>query len=535
MLVIIVFLICTLLVAFVSWYKTRSTNLHTIRGVFLGGKNNNYFVVASALVLTNLSANQFIGENESVYINNMSVMAWGITSVLAMLLVSSYLLPIYFKGGMITTPEFLAQRYDEGTKQLVSVVFLLSYLVNLLPPVLYGGAVALSGMFSLQSLLQISYWQSIWIMVWVLGIIGSLYTILGGLRAITVSDGVLGLGLLVIALLLPYYALDKLGEGSILKGIQQLLSVHTTHLNAIGSAQDAVPFSTIFTGMLLVNIYYWGVEQYIVQQALSAKSLVEAQKGMTLAALIKISLPLLINLPGLIAVHLYDKLPNTAAVFPLLAADVLPQFFLGITTALLFGAAITTYNAGLHASSTLFVMNIYLPLKKKRFTREPTEAQLVRVSKRFELLMSLLAMCTAPFILFVESGFYTYLQRVAGLFSMPIFTILVVGFLTKRVPPMAAKIGLIFFMMAYFICEYILNIQMHYLHVLAILFVATALLMLVLGWYSPSKVSTDNPCFGAEAANPIAWKNKRVAVLILLLMMIVIYIIFSPLGIASSG
>lgn len=460
-------------------------------------------------------------------------MAWGITSVLAMLLVSSYLLPIYFKGGMLTTPEFLAQRFDEGTKQLVSIVFLLSYLINLLPPVLYGGAVALSGMFSLQSFLQISYWQSIWLMVWVLGTIGSIYTILGGLRAITISDGVLGLGLLILAILLPYYALNKLGDGSLLAGIKQLLSNHTAHLNAIGSAQDAVPFGTIFTGMLLVNIYYWGVEQYIVQQALSAKNLVEAQKGITLAAFSKILLPLLINLPGLIAVHLYNDLANTAAVFPLLAADVLPSFFLGITTALLFGAAITTYNAGLHSSSTLFVMNIYLPFMKKRYAFVPTEKQLVRVSKRFELLMSLLAMCTAPFILFVESGFYTYLQRVAGLFSMPIFTILVVGFFTKRVPPIAAKIGLVFFMAAYLVCEYGLNLQIHYLHVLAILFVFTSLLMLAIGWYFPfASTSTSKHALAVGPSDQIPWKNRRLATLVLLIMMIAVYVIFSPLGIA---
>jgi len=530
--VIIVFLICTLLVAFISWYKTKATNLNTVKGLFLGGKNNNYFVVSSALVLTNLSANQFIGENESVYINNMSVMAWGITSVLAMLLVSEYLLPIYFKGGMITTPEFLAQRYDEGTKQFVSVIFLLSYLVNLLPPVLYGGAVALSGMFNLQAILHISYWQSIWVMVWILGIVGSIYTILGGLRAITVSDGVLGLGLFILALLLPYYALKQLGEGHLLVGVKQLLSTHTEHLNAIGSNQDAVPFSTIFTGMLLVNLYYWGVEQYIVQQTLSAKNLKEAQKGMTLAALIKLFLPLLINLPGLIAVHLYQNLANTATVFPVLAANVLPQALLGITTALLFGAAITTYNAGLHSSSTLFVINIYLPLKKKKDSVAPSEKQLVTIGKRFELVMSVLAMCTAPFILFAESGFYTYLQRVAGLFSMPIFTIIVVGFFTKHVPPIAAKIGLAFFMTAYFLCEYLLKLPIHYLHVLAMLFLLTCLIMLTIGRYYPFHRSSNYKLTAPVSIDQSSWKNRHIAAVILLAMMIMVYLIFSPLGIA---
>ncbi|MCL4638993.1 MAG: solute:sodium symporter family transporter [Pseudosphingobacterium sp.] len=523
--------LCTLLIAFISWYKTKSTNLRTVKGLLLAGKNNGYLIVASSLILTNLSANQFIGENESVYLNNLSVMAWGITSVVAMLLVSEYFLPIYFKGGMITTPDFLAKRYDEDTKRLVSIIFLLSYTVNLLPPVLYGGAVALTGMFHLPSLWGISYWQSIWLLVWLLGLIGSAYTILGGLRAITISDTLLGIGLLLLAIVLPFYGLRYLGKGDLALGLTLLLSKHTSHLNAIGTTQDAVPFSTIFTGMLLVNLYYWGIEQYIVQQTFAAKNLKEAQKGMALAALSKLFMPLLINLPGLIAVHLYAGVENTASIFPQVAADTLPNTLLGITTALVFGAAITTYNAGLHGSSTLFVMNLYLPYLEKKH-KTPTETQLVRTAKRFELLLSMIAMIAAPFILFVDSGFYTYLQRVAGLFSMPIFTIIVVGFINQKVPPIAAKIGLLFFMVAYFICEYILVLTIHYLHILAILFLLTVFIMIAISFCYPSK-NTKAISINLSHSLVVPWKNRHIVNVVLLILMVLIYIIFSPFVLAS--
>ncbi|MEH6305424.1 solute:sodium symporter family transporter [Olivibacter sp. CPCC 100613] len=523
--------LCTLLIALISWYKTKSTNLRTVKGLLLAGKNNGYLIVASSLILTNLSANQFIGENESVYTNNMSVMAWGITSVLAMLLVSEYFLPIYFKGGMITTPDFLAHRYDEGTKRLVSIIFLLSYIVNLLPPVLYGGAVALTGMFRLPDLWGISYWQSIWIMVWLLGLVGSTYTILGGLRAITISDTLLGLGLLLLAIVLPVCALRYLGKGDIFAGLTLLFSKHTNHLNAIGTAHDAIPFSTIFTGMLLVNLYYWGIEQYIVQQTFAAKNLKEAQKGMALAALSKLLMPLLINLPGLIAVHLYTNMKNTASVFPLIAAETLPDALLGITIALIFGAAITTYNAGLHGSSTLFVMNLYLPYLNKR-NKKPKEDELVRTARRFELFLSFVAMVTAPFILFVDSGFYTYLQRVAGLFSMPIFTIIIIGFVNRKVPAIAAKIGLLFFMLSYFACEYIFAVQIHYLHVLAILFSLTAFIMVIIGCYYPSK-SIQITSANTTQHLVVPWKGRYIAAGALLILMLLIYIAFSPLGLAS--
>ena len=530
-LIVISFAVCTVLVAVISWYKTRSVNLKSVSGLFLAGRNNGYLVVAGSLVLTNLSANQFIGENESVYINNLSVMAWGVTSVLAMLLVSEFLLPVYFKGGIVTTPDFLANRYDEGTKRWVSIVFLLSYVVNLLPPVLYGGAVAMTGMFDLPAWFGISYWQCIWIMVWILGLVGSVYTIAGGLKAITISDTVLGGGLLVIGICLPWFALKTLGDGDVVAGATQLLTKHTSHLNAIGSEADAVPFSTLFTGMLLVNIYYWGMEQYIVQQVLVAKNLAHAQKGMALAAVGKLVTPVLINLPGLVAVHLYPEITNTASVFPMLAANVLPGVLLGMTAALVFGAAMTTYNAGLHGSSTLFVFNIYRPYREKR-GKSPTDTELVRVGKRFEIMISLLAMMTAPFILFAHNGFYTYLQKVAGLFSIPIFTIVVVGFFTKKVPPVAAKMGLLFFMVSYFVSEYILHVDLHFLHVLAILFAVTSLLMLTIGKFWPMQPQGTLILKPKTPLTP--WKRRHWAWLLLVLTMLSLYVLFSKWGVVKG-
>lgn len=534
MMIILSFLVCTLSVALISWYKTRSTNLNSVSGLFFGGKNNGYLVVAGSLVLTNLSANQFVGENESVFVNNMSVMAWGVTSVFAILLVSQFLLPVYFKYGMVTTPDFLALRYDDSTKKLVSIVFLLSYAVNLLPPVLYGGAVALTSMFNVDVLLNISYWQCIWVMVWILGITGSAYTIIGGLKAITISDTLLGAGFLLIGICLPFYALNHLGNGDFFNGLNLLLTKHTSHLNAIGGEHDAIPFSTIFTGMILVNIYYWGMEQYIVQQSLAAKSLKDAQKGMAFAAFAKLISPLLINLPGLVAVHLYTNVPNTATVFPMVVAEVLPTFLLGFTAALIFGAAMTTYNAGLHGSSTLFVLNIYKPYCQKRGI-EIEDKNLIKVSKRFEIVLSLCAMFAAPFILFASSGFYAYLQQVSGLFSMPVLTIVAVGFLNKRVPPAAAKAGLIMFMVSYFLCEYVFDISLHFLHVLAILFLIVSALMMIYGYFFPLQKSTVfNPPVALDV-NIVPWAKRHIAAIFLIICMIALYIFFSPLGVAKLG
>ncbi|WP_294183269.1 solute:sodium symporter family transporter [uncultured Sphingobacterium sp.] len=530
----IVFSFClfTGLVALGSLWKFKTNYSNTLNGFFLAGKSNSFWMVGSALLLTNLSANQFIGENESVYINNLSVIGWGVSSVVAMLLVSEFLLPIYFKHGFRTVPDFLALRFDRKTKMLVSILILIGYIVNLLPPVLYGGALSLATMFDVPGLLHIGYWQSIWILVWALGIIGSLYSILGGLKLISLSDLGLGLCLFLLALLIPIFAFWYLGNGDIWTGILQLFHDKKEHLNAVGGKHDAVPFSTLFTGMLLINFYYWGMEPYIAQQALSAKNLKEAQKGMTLAAGGKLLMPLLINLPGLLAVHLLPHVQPTASVFPKLIVLIFPDVLIGFSLALVFGAAMTTYTAGLQSCGSLFVFNIYKPYLERR-NRTLSERELVKKGKLFELIISISAMFIAPFILFAHEGFYTYLQTVSGLFNMPIFTIMILGILSRRVTPRMAQIGLFLYMFSYFFLVFVWKTDLHYLHLFALLFIAVALVI-----WGGSKLSQPNYLseyqFEFSGQDKEAyWKGRYGVGAILIVLMIVIYLVFSPLGIAQ--
>lgn len=525
---IISFLLITGLIALISGIKTRTKKVQTTKRLFFADHTNNFLIVGGALLLSNISANQFIGENESIYTNNMSVIAWGVSSVLAMLLVAEFFLPIYFRTGAMTIPDYLGKRYDDSTKKLVSIVFLCSYIVNLLPAVLYGGAVALTGMFNFLLPLQLTYWQNIWIMVWLIGLTGCAYSVLGGLRAISISDTILSIGFLTIGIAFPYFGFKFLGNGDWSKGLHVLLSQHTEHLNSIGTQRDEIPFSTIFTGMFIMNLYYWGMEQFIVQQALSAKSLSHSQKGMGLACLGKLLCPFIINIPGLIGVHLYKNLENTAEVFPLVVKDTLPSIMIGLTAAVVLGAAISTFNAGLNSSSTLFVLNLYKPWLEKR-NKEVTEKHLVYTGRKFEIIVSGLAMFSAPFILFSKAGFYTYLQQLAGMFCLPIFTIILIGFISKKVPPQAAKIGMIFFILSYVIFNYILDIQLHYLHMLAILFLFTVGCMLFVSKFYPNYHYTE---IKLESVELSPWKNRYWYFTALLIGMVGIFVLFSKWGIA---
>jgi len=524
------FVFFTVVAAIISYFKSRKSQNKTTTGFFLGNRSNGFIIIGASLFFSNISANQFIGENESVYVNNMSVIGWGVSSVLAMVVVSEFFIPIYLKTGIRTIPDFLGKRYDKDTKTLVSLVFLFSYIINLLPTVLYGGAVAFGGLLNLSGNLHISYWASIWVLVWVMGLIGSLYTILGGLKTITISDTVLSSGMLVLMIAIPYFGLRYLGNDDFMVGLRTVLSSKKEHLNAIGAEHDAVPFATLFTGMFIINLYYWGMEQYIVQQVLAGKSLKDSQKGIALAGFAKLLCPLLINVPGLIAVHLYPSLINSTEVFPLLIKDVLPPILTGLAACMLFGAAITTFNAGLNSSSTLFTLNLYRPLVEKRRNIVLTERSLLRTGRLFQISISLLAMLFAPFIVFSQGGFYEYLQKISAIFSLPIFTIIFLGFFTKKMPPAAAKIGIVFFISCYVLSQFIFNSHLHYLHCLAIIFVLTSFLMLIIGRFFPLEKAYELKMENMVDVKP--WKARYFYNGLLIVLMILVFALFSKVGIA---
>jgi len=519
--IFLTFLLITVSIGVISWYKTRREKANTITGFFLANRSLGFITVGSSLLFANINTVLFVGENELVYTNNMSVIAWGMTSVIAMLVVSEFIMPIYLRTGIATTPDYLEKRYDSHTKKIVSLIFLVNYIVNLLPSVLYGGAVAFNGLFHFSDHYGIDYWTSIWVLVWIMGSIGGLYCILGGLKAIAISDVLLGAAMFTGGILLPWFGLRYLGNGNISEGLSVILSSKTEHMKVIGSAGDAVPFSTIFTGMLLVNLYYWGTEQYTVQQVLGSRNLVVCQKGIALAAFGKVLSPLLINIPGLIAVHMYSSMQNTAEVFPRMVSDVSPSLFVGYMAAILFGATFTTFNAGLNSASTLFILNVYKAGQK-------SEKQLLRIAKRFEITICLLAMCIAPFIIFAKGGFYNYLQTVGGLFSVPIFTIILVGFLTRKVPPIAAKIGLAFFITAYGATQVIFDTGIHFLHILAMLFIITCILMLIIGRMYPMKVPYVREMSNVVNVEP--WKGRHIYSALLVMAVIAVYVLFTILG-----
>jgi len=267
------FIAFTIIVAIISYVATRKTNEKTSDGYFLGGRSLTAGVIAGSLLLTNLSTEQLVGLNGSAYESGLSVMAWETLAAIAMVVTALFLLPRYLKGGLTTVPQFLAKRFDVTTKTITSGLFLTGYVVVLLPVILYSGSLAISGMFNIPEVFNITKNQSIWLCVWGIGIIGSIYAVFGGLKAVVVSDSINAIGLLIGGLLIPIFGLLAVGDGSIMEGVSVLTAEHPEKFKSMGSSTDPVPFYTIFTGMMLVQLFYWGTNQQIIQRALGAKKL----------------------------------------------------------------------------------------------------------------------------------------------------------------------------------------------------------------------------------------------------------------------
>ncbi|MCK0191050.1 solute:sodium symporter family transporter [Arenibacter sp. F20364] len=511
MLGILSFIGFTLLVALIAYLATRKTDENSSDGYFLGGRSLTAGVIAGSLLLTNLSTEQIVGLNGSAYTDGLSVMAWETLAAIAMVVTAVFLLPRYLKGGLTTIPQFLAKRFDVTTKTITSGLFLTGYVVVLLPVILYSGSVAISGMFNVPELLGVSETSALVICIWGIGIIGSIYAVFGGLKAVAVSDSINAVGLIIGGILIPIFGLMAIGDGNVLTGLDNLITSDAARFDSTGERGQEVPFSTIFTGMMLVQLFYWGTNQQIIQRALGAKNLAEGQKGLLLASFLKILGPLILVLPGMIAYYYFDGgLSSSDLAYPELVRAVLPKPLVGFFAAVLFGAILSSFNSVLNSSVTLFGIDIY----KQHINQEASEKTVVKYGKIFGICLALAAMFIAPMIANAGSLF-NYLQEINGIYSIPIFTIIVVGYFTKRVPAIAAKIGIFSGSILYIISQFILKGQFiekaleaakasgvsdpaalklveadaypHFLHVNAILFLLNAGIMLLIGKFYPRK------------------------------------------------
>ncbi len=543
MFTIITFIFFTAFVAIVAWWKTRGDNLGTKEGYFLAGRSLTGPVIAGSLMLTNLSTEQLVGQAGQSYATNMGPMAWDGTSCIALLILGFIFIPKYLKMGITTVPEFLEERFDSTLRKLVCVLFLLAYLFAYLPTVLYSGALVFNQIFGISDMLHVTELQGVVFTATAIGIIGAIYAIFGGLKAVAVSDTINGLGLIVGGVALPVIALTVFGNGSFIEGLSTFVSgIPAEKFNAINPANaqaPMIPWPVLFTGMVVNNLFYWTSNQAIIQRTLGAKNLEHAQKGAIYAAILKITNPLFITLSGLLVFYMAENglldsstvvalSENSDLAYPTLIITIMPKPLLGFFAAVLFGAILSSFNSALNSSVTLYTLDLHRPL----FNPKASDEHLVKIGKRFGTVLAILSICVAPLVSYAPSGLYDFMQSFFGFFNVPILATMFIGLFTTRVPAIAPKVGIILHVLIYsFTKTPLFTLKCHYLYILFCLFVFQILFQLAVGKIAPMAVPYVMK--DAKVVDMTPWKNRKLAAVICVVLMLCLYATFSPIGLAG--
>ncbi len=527
------FLFFTALVAFLTWLMTRKEDVKSKEGYFLAGRSLTYPFIAGSLLLTNLSTEQMVGLNGSAFKYGLCVMAWEVIAVLALVAMAMFFLPRFLKSGIATLPEYLYIRFDRTTAILTNIIFLIAYMLILLPIILYTGATGLSGIMDVPSLTGLSSESAnLWLMVWFVGIVGMVYALFGGLRSVAVSDTLNGVGLLVGGFMILYFGLHYIGgtQGQgWMEGFSILQEAIPEKFNSIGGPDTEVPFSTLFTGILIINMFYWCTNQQIIQRTFAASSLAEGQKGVLLCGFLKLIGPLYLVVPGIIAFYIFTTLGGETGIksddaYGKLVSLVLPAPLTGFFAAVMTGAILSSFNSGLNATCTLFSLGIY----KEVINRNATEEQMVRSGKIFGFVIAIASMIIAP-LLANTGSIFNYLQKMNGIYFIPIFAIVLVGMLSRYTPPIAAKTalvaGCVIIAIGYFIppfSHWINGIEYHFLGAVFLLLIAY-----MLAWAKCAGLKTPFVQEDVNAVDMTSWKYAKYVGAALILVVVLIYISFA--------
>lgn len=448
-----VFFLLTTLVALLTWAKCRHAvhSSDSSKDYFLAGGSLTWPFIAGSLLLTNLSAEQIVGMNGAQV---MLVAWWEFGAAAGLLVLAKVLIPMYYKYQCTTTTELLERRLgDASVRTIVSILFLLGYMFILLPVVLYTGAVFMKSMFHLQ-------WPVLAIAA-MLAAVGLLYAAFGGLRAIAISDTYNGLGLLVMGLAVSVFAMAAIDW--------DLSGIPAERLSLWGGASSDIPWPTLITGMLFIHIFYWGTNMVIAQRALAAGSVREAQKGIYAAAGFKLLTPLIVVLPGLIAFKLFGDVDDVA--YGRLVAAVLPPWLSGAFAAVIAGAVLSSFNSTLNSASALYTCDLHAKYIN-------ASADYRRVGQWVAVVFTVVSLAVVPVFEHARSIIDT-LQRLNGLYSMPVLAAFVVAVVFGRVNTVAVRVGLWFGVLLYAGFTFLWS-PLHYIHLMFITLVSTVSLIWLL-------------------------------------------------------
>ena len=452
----------------ISLYASRKED--SSEDYFLAGRRLTWWLIGFSLIASNISTEHFVGMAGQAFGRvGLAIASYEWMSAITLVIVAWWLLPKFLRVGIYTMPEFLEYRYDGVTRTIMAVYLMALYVVALLATVLYSGAQGLNGVFGFPEMiaerfnLDIKTATSVatFAGIWTIGIVAAVYTIYGGLKAVVWSDLLQGGALLMGGALMLYFGLKltgggELGEqggvigGSLLEGWRTFRDTNADKLHVVLPWNDPeVPWLAVFVGGLWIpNLFYWGLNQFITQRTLGARSLAEGQRGIFLACAFKIIIPFIIVVPGIMAFQMFgdevlakvggDVAKAGEQAYPYMIAQIMPAFLRGVMLAALAGAVMSTFNSGINSASTIFTIDIY----SKYVNREATARRQVKVGRITTAVVALFACLIAPLPGKFE-GVFNYIQEIWGFISPGIVAAFLIGLLLKRAPTLAGKTALI--------------------------------------------------------------------------------------------
>lgn len=446
---------CLFIVGLGLWVsRDKKGHKKNSQDYFLASRSLPWWAVGASLIASNISAEQFIGMSGSGYALGLAISTYEWMAAATLLVVGKFFLPIYIKKGIYTMPQFLADRYNDTVRTFMAIFWLLVYVFVNLTSVIYLGAL------SIETVLGVDLTYAII----GLALFSLLYSIYGGLMAVAWTDVVQVIFLVLGGLVTTYLALDIVGDGSILGGLARLRDEAPDHFHMIleegfmitdgkGGTTDAYQMlpgiSVLIGGMWIVNLSYWGFNQYITQRALAAKNLDHAQRGVVFAAVLKLLIPLIVVIPGIAAFVIVQNEelggsftqimtdPSSGFIVPDRAypslLSLLPNGMKGVAFAALTAAIVSSLASMANSTSTIFTMDIY----RNYINKNASETSLVRMGRIVVVVSFIVACLVAPALKGLGQVFQ-YIQEYTGYVSPGVFVIFVFGVFWRKTTPGAA-------------------------------------------------------------------------------------------------
>jgi len=489
----------------ISLYKSRDEK--TSKDYFLAGRGLGFWLIGLSLIASNISTEHFVGMAGAGYGGlGLAVANYEWMAAVTLVFVALFLLPRFLRSGIYTIPEFLEYRYNPASRAIMATFMMIMYVAVALASILYSGAIGLKTIFGMDLTMA----------VWLIGIIAGAYTIYGGLKAVVWTDLFQGTALLIGGAIVLVLGLKAVG------GVSVFLETNADKLHMIlPASHPELPWTALILGLWIPNIFYWGLNQFIVQRTLGAKSLQEGQKGIMLAAGLKLIIPFIIVFPGIIAFQLYSgQIASGDQAYPTLIREIIPMGLRGIMFAALFGAVLSSLDSMLNSASTIFTMDLY----KRHFRKSASAEKLVKVGRFMTAVFVLIACFIAPFLGDPRfGGIFKYIQMFQGFISPGIVTVFLFGLVIRKAPSSAAISAMLGNVVIYGMLLWIFP-NISFLNHMAITFIVLVLLMAVITIFKPLPEPVKMPVNKEVDVTPSS--QAKVAGIGIIVITVILYIIF---------